>query len=77
MEESVIYQKTIRKGEAMGEAKGKLEEARRILLMMGRNRFGEPSPEVAARLDAVTDLNRLEELSVRLLQAASWQELLS
>ena len=76
MEESVTYQKTIRKGEAMGEAKGKLEEARKILLLLGRRRFGEPSAEVAAGLEAVTDLNRLEELNERLLQATSWQELL-
>jgi hypothetical protein len=68
MEESVIYQKIIRKGKA--------EEARKILLLQGRSRFGEPSPEVVARLDAVTDISRLEELTVRLLQATSWQELL-
>jgi hypothetical protein len=68
MEGSVTYQKIIRKGKA--------KEARKILLLQGQSRFGEPSPEVVARLEAVTDLNRLEELSVRLLQATSWQELL-
>jgi hypothetical protein len=80
MEESVTYQKIIRKGKAEGRVEGrvegKVEEARNILLLVGRNRFGEPSPEVAARLDAVTDLNRLEELIVRSHQATSWQELL-
>jgi predicted transposase YdaD len=68
MEESVTYQAILRKGEA--------KEARKLLLLMGRSRFGEPSPEVVAALEAVTDLNRLEELSVRLLQVSSWQELL-
>jgi predicted transposase YdaD len=76
LEESVTYQKIIRKGKAEGRVEGKVEEARKILLMMGRNRFGEPSAEVTARLDAVTDLNRLEALIVRLYQATSWQELL-
>ncbi|MBY0522869.1 MAG: hypothetical protein K2R98_05705 [Gemmataceae bacterium] len=72
MEESVTYQKIIRKGEARGEA----NEARKMVVLMGRARFGEPSPEALAALDALTDVGRLEALGVRLLQAASWQELL-
>jgi HEAT repeat protein len=68
MEESVFYQAVIRKG--------KIEEARKILLLQGRSRFGEPPPEAVAALDALTDVSRLEELGVRLLQATSWQELL-
>jgi predicted transposase YdaD len=72
MEESVYYQAVIRKG----EAKGKIEEARNMLLLQGRSRFGEPPPEAVAALDALTDVGRLEELGVRLLQATSWQDLL-
>jgi hypothetical protein len=80
MEESVTYQKIIRKGEAKGKAEGKAEgetaEARKILLLQGRSRFGEPTAEAIAALDALTDVQKLEELTVRLLQATSWQELL-
>ncbi len=77
MEESVIYQKLIRKGEAKGKAEGKAEEARHMLLLQGCSRFGEPPPEAAvAALDALTDVGQLEELGVRLLGASSWQELL-
>lgn len=72
MEESVTYQKIIRKG----EAKGKAEEARRILLLQGRRRFGEPSAEVVATLEALTDVEKLEDLTVRMLEATSWQDLL-
>lgn len=72
MDESEFYQNIIRKGEALGEAR----EARKMLLLQGRSRFGEPPPEAVAALDAVTDLSRLEELGVRLLQVSSWQELL-
>jgi hypothetical protein len=68
MEESVLYQKIIRKG--------KSEEARKMLLLQGRSRFGEPPPEAVAALDALTDVSQLEELGVRLLRASSWQELL-
>jgi predicted transposase YdaD len=80
MEESVTYQKIIRKGEALGEARGevrgKIEEARKLLLLQGRSRFGEPPPEALAALAAFTDVSELEELGVRLLRASSWQELL-
>jgi hypothetical protein len=72
MKESVTYQAILREG----EAKGKAEEARKILLLLGRDQLGEPAPEVRAALDALADVNRLEELTVRLKHATSWQELL-
>jgi hypothetical protein len=72
MKESVTYQAIIEEG----KTKGELEEARKILLLQGRSRFGEPSPEAVAVLDALTDVHKLEELTVRLLQVAGWQELL-
>jgi predicted transposase YdaD len=68
MKESVTYQAIIEEGEA--------REARKMVLLMGRTRFGEPPPEAVAALDALTDVTRLEELGVRLLQASSWHELL-
>jgi hypothetical protein len=68
MKESVTYQAIIEEGEA--------NEARKILLLLGRRRFGDPSSEAVATLDALSDVNKLEELTVRLLQATSWQELL-
>ncbi|MGH7226091.1 MAG: DUF4351 domain-containing protein [Gemmataceae bacterium] len=72
MEESVTYQAILRKGEAKGQAK----EARRMLLLQGRSRFGEPTPEVVAAVDALADVEKLEQLGVKLLQVSSWQELL-
>jgi predicted transposase YdaD len=73
MEESVTYQAILRKGEAKGEAK----EARRILLLLGREMFGEPQADVQAALDALSDVRRLEELAVRLRHVSGWQELLA
>jgi hypothetical protein len=72
MKESVTYQAILQEGESRGEAR----EARKILLMLGRDHFGEPSPEVIAALDAMTDVQKLEEVTRRVLHAASWQELL-
>jgi predicted transposase YdaD len=76
MEESVTYQAIIRKGEAKGEAKGKAEEARRMLLLFGRDKLGEPPQDVQAALDALADVQRLEELAVRLKHVSNWHELL-
>ena len=64
MKESVTYQAIIE------------EEARKMLLLQGRSRFGKPSPQVVAALNALTDVSRLEELGVRLLNVSSWEELL-
>ena len=68
MEQSVTYQAILEEGGA--------REARKILLLQGRSRFGKPPPEAVAALEAVTDVPRLEELVVRLLEATSGQELL-
>ena len=72
MKESVTYQAIIEEGKAVGLT----EEARKILLLQGRNRFGEPSAEALAAVNALTDVQKLEELAVRLLEASSWEELL-
>lgn len=76
MEESVTYQAILRKGEAQGEVKGQAKEARKFLLLQGSSRFGEPTPEVAAAVNALADVEKLEQLGVKLLHVSSWQELL-
>jgi hypothetical protein len=68
MKESVTYQAILEEGEA--------NEARKMLLLMGSDRFGEPSEKIAAHLDAETDLGRLESLAIRLLHVKTWEELL-
>jgi predicted transposase YdaD len=69
MKESVTYQKIIREGRE--------EEARALLLRLGRKRFGPPAPEAEAALAGVTAIERLEALSERLLDVESWEELLA
>jgi hypothetical protein len=68
MKESVTYQAIVREGKA--------EEARRMLLLVGRRKFGDPSPEVQAALDGLVDVNRLEELTVQVIDVAGWHDLL-
>jgi hypothetical protein len=68
-EESVTYKIILNEGRA--------DEARRLLLRMGRRRFGEPAPEVLATIEAMKDLDRIEDLAERLLDVTSWDELLA
>src|SRR5947199_3990 len=70
MKESTTYQAILDEGKAEGEA----QEARKMLLLLGRDRFGEPSAKIVAQLDAVTDLARLEALGLRLLHVKTWEE---
>jgi hypothetical protein len=72
MKESVTYQAILREGKTEGET----SEARKILLLLGRDQLGEPSADVRAAIDALVDVNRLEELTVRLKHAATWHDLL-
>lgn len=64
-------------GKAAGRAEGKAEEARGLLLLLGTKRFGLPDAPTQAILEAITSLERLEQLAERLLEVENWQELLS
>jgi predicted transposase YdaD len=81
MEESVTYQAILRKGRAVGlvegKAEGKAEGAKQLLLRMGRKRFGPPEPQTIAAIEAIAELERVEQLADRLLDVASWDELLA
>ena len=46
IEESTVYQDIFAKGEARGEAKGRVEEAREALLRVGRRKLGEPRQDL-------------------------------
>ena len=79
MKESATYQKIPREGEGRveGRVEGLVEGERRILKRLGTRQFGKPDPLIDAALDAITDLDRLEQLSVRVLEVKTWEELLA
>jgi hypothetical protein len=56
---------------------GGIKEARKIVLRLGRIRFGTPDEMTRETIEAIDDLDRLERLSERLLTASSWAELLA
>ncbi|NUQ65325.1 MAG: hypothetical protein HUU20_22895 [Pirellulales bacterium] len=73
MKDSVTYQAIVEEG----VEKGRLEEARTVLLDLGAERFGAPGEEVEAAIARLDDLTHLRRLHRRLLHASSWRELLS
>src|SRR5262245_28149895 len=85
MRESVTYQAILEEGMAEGIAKGIAEgvkkgavaEAKKLILLLGKERLGPPDTQTVATLEETNDLNRLEEMWMRLLRANSWQELLA
>lgn len=73
MRESSTYQAILEEGAQIGHSR----EAKKILLLLGRDRFGEPSAAMLKRLESESGVERLEELAQRLLRVSSWEELFS
>ncbi len=73
MEESTTYQAIIAKGRAEGQA----AEARKILLRQWGKRFGPPDARTRTAIEAIADIDRLEQLTERLLDVSSWDDLLA
>ena len=53
------------------------DEARVLVLRLGRKRLGEPSASQLAQVEALQDREHLEALAERLLEAETWDELLA
>jgi hypothetical protein len=53
-----------------------LEVVRKTLLRLGRKLLGEPPAAVVSALEAIDDMERLEQLSERLPDVGSWEEFL-
>jgi predicted transposase YdaD len=73
MEDSTTYQGILRRG----EAKGRVEALQQTLLRQGRKRFGPASKAVQTTIQEIAEIRRLERLTERLLDVASWQDLLA
>jgi predicted transposase YdaD len=88
MRDSTTYQAILDEGRAEGEIKGlikgreeglamgQVEEARQLLLRLGRKKLGPLEATVQEAIRAINDLQRLELLFERLLDVSSWQDLL-
>jgi hypothetical protein len=72
MKESVTYQSIVAEVVEIG----KIKEARKLVRLLGENRFGPPDAPTTAALERIDDLAKLEALGLRILTARSWEELL-
>jgi predicted transposase YdaD len=77
MKESSTYQAILEEGEARGEARWRAEQERVLLIRLGRKRFGEPDAFTLAAIQAIATLEKLDQLSDRLLEVESWADLLA
>jgi predicted transposase YdaD len=73
MKESSAYQMILEEGREEGMIRG----TRQTLLRQGRKRFGPPSPDVEAKLEAILALDQLQKVADRILDVSSWEELMS
>jgi hypothetical protein len=72
IEETPLGRDLIGKGLALG-----LASERRLILNLGRSKFGPPGRDVLEEFERIDDLDRLEALGLRLLSVTSWEELLA
>jgi hypothetical protein len=54
-----------------------LHGARLYVLSLGRHRLGPPDAETERAIEAITGIERLEQLVLRSRDVSSWQELLA
>ena len=69
LEDSTTYQGLMRRGAIRGRQD--------TLLQHGRKRFGVPTADTEAKLKAVSDLPRPEQMTDRILDVTGWDELLA
>jgi predicted transposase YdaD len=77
MKESTTYQAILEEGRIEGEARGKIAEARTILLRLGSKHLGTPSEATRIAIESISSIERLERLTDRLSDVSSWEELMS
>lgn len=81
MVQSATYQEILREGRAAGREEGREEGRERgkqeMLLLQGSRRFGTPSEGIRARILSIHDPDALDELSLRVLDASSWDDLMN
>lgn len=73
MRESVTFQAILEEGEQTG----RIRELHRMILRQGRRRFGEADETVRGQIEAILDIETLEDLSEQLVVVSSWAELLA
>jgi hypothetical protein len=77
LRESSFYKVLLRWEWEDAVREGEIIEARKILIILGRIRFGRVDKATRAAIKAIDDLRRLERLCDRVQAVSSWAELLA
>ncbi len=77
MRESVTYQAILEEGREEGERLGRMRELHRVILRLGRVRFGEVDESIRQQIEGIRNIDRLEDLTERLVMVSSWDELMA
>lgn len=77
MRDSVTYQAILDEGREEGRQKGQIELAHKTLLRQGTRRFQEPSENVRQRIEAIANIEQLQNLLDRVIEVQSWEDLLA
>ena len=78
MQESTTYQAILREGRNEGLIEGRITGERKLLVRQGTKRFGPPDSAILAAIESIRDVERLEALGERILEAdvRDWNSLL-
>ena len=69
MRDSTTYQAILMEGRQEGRQEGRIAGERRLLLRQGTKKFGEPDAAIIAAIEAIHDVDRLESLGLRIIDA--------
>jgi hypothetical protein len=76
MRESTTYMMILEEGIEKGIEKGREQATHKLILSLGLKLHGKPTAAVRKKLEAITDLARLERIHDRLVDAKGWADLL-
>jgi hypothetical protein len=78
MSESTTLQAILRRGREEGLQEGRIVGERQLLLRVGTKKFGEPAAATVAAIETIQDVDRLEALGLRIIDAdvCGWDDLL-
>jgi len=63
--------------ETFNQMIGRLEEAQKVILNLGTKRFDQPRFAILTGILEIVDIDRLEHMLYRVLDATDWDDLLA
>jgi hypothetical protein len=72
-----VFAKNYAEGFAEGDAEGRIDEARTTLLRLGAKKLGPSGERIEAEIATMRDVDRLNDLSDRVDDVSTWDDLLA